>query len=434
MLTYESFNYNLGKYMAWAFSKYVTSASSFIKDSFNFKCNLNQLNHKALMASFDVISFFTEIPTAEACKIASELYIRDSNPSIDIPSNQLATLIELTTIKTNFMFNNPNYIQTNGLSMGNPVSPVLANIFMTQVETQAVNTALHPPLYWYRYVDGTVAGFTSTEHKLNFFNHINATHPNINFICEQEESNQISFLNLKITKTDTQFKTEIHRKITHTGLYIPWDSAHETKQKLNILRNQINTAIKLCLPDKINDELDKIKQYFININKFPPQTSENIIRTHSDRKQNQSTKVNISHQSENHQTIYCCIPYIPDISRQITNIWQKLVTKYDIPVNTKFIQKPGTKLRSILCKGYTDKHHTNIIYKIQCDNCHDFYIGETSRKMETRFKEHKNSPSHVFEHRKSNKHNITMENTQILNKETNAKLKKPYLYNNLNPK
>ena len=212
------------------------------------------------MASFDVISLFTEVPTTEACKIALELYIRYPNPTIEIPSNQLATLIEFTTIKTNFMFNNQNYIQTNGLSMGNPVSPVLANIFMTQVETQAINTALHPPLYWYRYVDDTVVGFKSAEHTLNFFNHINSIHPNINFTCEQEESNQISFLNLKITRTDTQFKTEIHRKITHTGLYIPWDSAHETKQKLNILRNQINTAIKLCSPDKINDELDKIKQ------------------------------------------------------------------------------------------------------------------------------------------------------------------------------
>ncbi|XP_076341032.1 uncharacterized protein LOC143241686 [Tachypleus tridentatus] len=328
MSTNESFKYNLGKYIAWAFSKYVTSASSFIKDSFNFKSNLNQLNHKALMASFDVISLFTEVPTTEACKIALELYIQDPNPSIDIPNNQLATITEFTMMKTNFMFNNQNYIQTNGLSMSNPVSPVLANIFMTQVETQAINTALHPPLYWYRYVDDTVVEFKSTEHILNFFNHINSIHPNINFTCEQEESNHISFVNFKITRTDTQFKTRIHQKspiLDYTFL-----GTQHMKQKLNILRNQINTDIKLCSPDKINNELDKIKQYFISINKFPPQTVQNIIRTHLDRKQNQPTKVNISDKSKSHETIYCCIPYIPDISRQITNIWQKLITKYDI--------------------------------------------------------------------------------------------------------
>ena len=57
--------------------------------------------------------------------------------------------------------------------------------------------------------------------------------------------------------------------------------------------------------------------------------------------------------------------------------------------------------------------------------------------METRFKEHKKSPSHVFEHCKSNKHNITIENTQILNKETNInkrKIKEALLIQQLKPK
>jgi hypothetical protein len=54
-----------------------------------------------------------------------------------------------------FRFNGQFYEQTDGVAMGSPLSPVIADFFMEHFEETVLDGAIHKPLCWFRYVDDT---------------------------------------------------------------------------------------------------------------------------------------------------------------------------------------------------------------------------------------------------------------------------------------
>ena len=101
--------------------------------------------------SYDVSSLFTQVPLKETVDfIIEQIYNHKRLPKIS--SNLLFRRLLLKVCQgVVFSFNNRLYKQFDGCGMGNPLSPVLANIFMTMLEAVTV-TPLNPECY-YRYFD-----------------------------------------------------------------------------------------------------------------------------------------------------------------------------------------------------------------------------------------------------------------------------------------
>jgi len=71
---------------------------------------------------------------------------------------------------------------------------------------------------------------------------------------------------------------------------------------------------------------------------------------------------------------------------------------------------------------------TEVVYKIDCNDCDKVYIGQTKRHLLTRIKEHRNNIKNqsgnfsvVTDHRLSFNHNFDWDNPNILHKEKNRK-------------
>ena len=70
-------------------------------------------------------------------------------------SSQLVGLVELCLRTTYFQFQDDYFEQTDGAAMGFPLSSVIANLFMEDLEQKAIQSAVLQPKLWVRYVDDT---------------------------------------------------------------------------------------------------------------------------------------------------------------------------------------------------------------------------------------------------------------------------------------
>ena len=82
--------------------------------------------------------------------------------------------------------------------MGSPISPIVANLFMEDLEIRALATSPCPPILWKKFVDDTFT-IIKKSHKDAFLEHINSINNNIQFTCEEPRDNgSIPFLDMLI--------------------------------------------------------------------------------------------------------------------------------------------------------------------------------------------------------------------------------------------
>ncbi|GJQ73860.1 hypothetical protein Trydic_g18797 [Trypoxylus dichotomus] len=82
-----------------------------------------------------------------------------------------------------------------------PLSLIIANIFMEDFETRALDSAKYKPKLWLRYVNDSFVIWTHGEDKLHdFLSHLNSIHPKIKFTMESANQNQLPFLHVLVIK------------------------------------------------------------------------------------------------------------------------------------------------------------------------------------------------------------------------------------------
>ena len=237
----------------------------------------------------------------------------------------------------------------------------------------------------------------------------------IQFTREIEEDQQIPFLDVNThRKSDGTLKTTVYRKATHTYQYLNWNSNHPLEHKRSVVRTLLN-RVETHVSDLEDREAEK--QHVLNV------LRANGYKDWALHIPNQQDAAARSKQKSTDQPSTrppsVGIPYIQGLSEELQRIFKKHgVNVYHKPINT---------LRSLLVKPKdpTDNHDKcGTIYHIPCGSCDDFYIGETSRKMGVRFKEHKTTKpknndqdSAIFEHIQNTGHSVSFEDVRILARE-----------------
>ena len=153
--------YAISGYLTRILSPVVGNTDYTVKNSCEFADFIRDktLNACEELVSFDVVSLFTKIPVDLAVKVAEERLREDASlgQRTSLPVEDIIHLLSFCLKTTQFTYNGTYYQQVFGTAMGSPVSAVIANMVMEDVEQRALATSPVKPFFWKRYVDDGIS-------------------------------------------------------------------------------------------------------------------------------------------------------------------------------------------------------------------------------------------------------------------------------------
>ena len=138
------------------------------------------------LISFDVTSLFTNVPLDTTIAIVLKRICDNKEINTTITKKEMKELIKHCTKHVLFNFNGTTYVQKDGVAMGSPLAPVLARIFMVELERAIIPKLSQHFQFWKSYVDDIICFFRngSQEFVLSCLNNF---HNSIQFTYEIEK-------------------------------------------------------------------------------------------------------------------------------------------------------------------------------------------------------------------------------------------------------
>jgi hypothetical protein len=438
-----------------------------LKDTFEFCEKIKKSNElkNCQMASYDIVSLFTNVPIKETIeiildkafsvqhrtvinrkktilekvesktkklksssrKLKYEYVAREVIEQVEVfnglERHQLRKLLVICTQKSHFQFKGNFFDQIDGVAMGSPLGPLFAEFFMMYFEEKYMNEIKeYGVVCWLRFVDDIILFFEDISKSEELLKVLNNKHPNIKFTEEREKvidntKSEIPFLDVLVTRdTEKGLQTSVYRKKTFTGTYLHWNSLAPRDYKIGLINCLLDRAHRICSTEEsLKNEIKKLKQ-ILSKNEYPPKIVSNTIKKFQElKKRGPKTKIDTSYDVPKKKVILV-LPYYrgaDEIKKEITNFVLKSFPQVDFQFAFK---SHSTIARSFSFKDPIDKDmRSKIVYRINCLDCNKFYIGKTIRQFSQRKLEHKiHDNSSVYKHMVAEGHRIDWDDMQVI--------------------
>ena len=420
--------YNMSKHLADILSPLQNHNGYSVTNSNDFANKLTNttIDDDEIMVSFDVVSLFTAIPVDRACEHIRKKLNKDNTlgQRTRLSIDDIIKLLRFTLSNSYFNYDNETYKQIHGCAMGSPVSPIVANLCMEEIEDLALEETKTPPKKWHRFVDDIFS--IIRKHAItNFHNLLNTIDPHIKFTIEEEKNGQLSFLDTQVTRnTDGSLTVNVYRKPTHTDRYLDYNSHHDKQHKISTARTLLHRAAHL--PNTEEGKQQERHRVFdaLTSNGYPQSFLNEVEKTRRTKTElvpspEDLVRMFFENVEPERNFTYAVLPYINGLTEPL----KRLLKRYDIKTTTKPLRTLEQSFPSLKDRPLPEKQ-TNVVYKINCADCSWSYIGETGRALETRKKEHKRNVeqykpgSNIAKHAWTHDHKINFNECEILDKAT----------------
>lgn len=407
-------------------SAYNKDNNFFVQDSFKF-CNfINEFQLPAgyIIISLDARALFNNI-SLNTAKISITKHWDNISNFCKISLPEFMNAIEILYDTTVFSFTNNFYKQIQGMPMGSPVSPILAQYVMDDLVESCINNLSFNIPFLKKYVDDIILSIPQEglNEILQVFNDYDDL---IKFTIEEEDSDcSVPFLDTKIIRRkDNTIITSWYRKPGSSGRYLNYKSYHQERQKINLVLSMKNRVILTTHSSLRRENLNKLAELFLE-NSYPKKLINNLLLNRSsindaltvDNINNTKSAID----NTNNIKLYFSLPFLGNLSHKLKRIFKKF--------NNVKLSFKNYKTIKQLFSSLKDKDDiinlSNVVYSIPCGTCEKVYIGQTSRRLKDRITSHKsdikcNKPiCTLSKHTLELDHKFSFDHIKILNTENN---------------
>ena len=249
-----------------------------------------------------------------------------------------------------------------------------------------VTQVRYHPLYYNRYVDDTFALFKTEYDAECFLDYATSRHPNINFTIEKEDSDQLSFLDVRVFRNNGHFNTSIFRKSTFTGLGSNFYSFCFYNFKMNSLSTLLHRAFTLTSDWQLfHKEIEFLSNYFKQ-NCYPTKVFNTFVKKFLNKKISPKCKAITVPKLDLHTSI----PFLVNNKAFYKKLYEIVGSTFPA-VKLRLVPKNPITIRSLF--HYKDRLDylmtSNVVYKYSCPKCNfGSYIGSTKRLLKVRIDSH----------------------------------------------
>ena len=370
-----------------------------------------QLDENTEFVSFDVKSLYTNVPVSEAIQVCADLLYNGINPRPPVSKETFIKLAEISSCNVILSTHDGLYRQVDGLAMGSPPAPHLANGWMNQFD----KTVQGSSAVYFRYMDDILKD-EKTDEIDDKLSEINNLHPNLEFTIEREKNGELPCLDMKLIHRNGTISSTWYTKPTDTGLIMNFHALAPKRYKRSVVSGMVHRIYRACSSEEhLQESLCRAKVILTN-NQYPERFFQPIIEKTLARLQKaEDDSSNTSVDSSD-----SCVSLV--VSSHDLIGYQHNIDKYDL--FKFFVQYRGKvsehfanalhacgapcmlvftlrKLKTVMppLKPSVEKElKSGLVYKIECPRCQACYVGQTARHLQTRMREHKNNKGPVKTH------------------------------------
>ena len=345
------------------------------------------------MISFDVSALYTNVPVKEAIQIAADCLYAGNHPEPPVDKQTFIELTTLASIDVVMSTHDGFYKQSDGLAMGSPPAPYLANVWLSVYDPVIKADSK----MYQRYMDDIITTTKTTEVD-NKLSEINQLHANLKFTTETETEGRLPFLDLCIVHSENELFTTWYSKPTDTGLIMNFHAVAPRRYKRAVVQGFIHRIFRACSTWEAFHESVKRAKQVLERNQYPPefydpiihQTVEKILSKHHDNRPRVP--------EEGTQSFSMLVQYRGRVTDNLVRQLNKIQSPRIRTILT--LRKLKTTLPS-LKSPVPLQYRSRVVYQIECPGCQSSYVGCTIRHLSARIGEHRNARTPVGSHFKN---------------------------------